>query len=588
MAGPQILGGGGDKGPAAIQAGIASIQQLGQFLEQRRQFDEEQTRLKRQATATWGLQFLQELKKGTRANSYKDLCVSLPGPVSYILQMALDIDEPTAMSYLTAIGNSPYNAEERFFNALTIRANFGGTKEEDTAAYVKKDTDDINTKAAASKETPAGERVEPVVEPVKVEPVKVAPTIVPKGMEPGQLDPTGVLNQLKTELYHAVKQQEKEGFAVGLGGILPTKRVVDKYKTENPTYIKAIAKWESENMSSFLLDVEKGRWEPGMIGSQPRPSAAVPSEAMGKIPTPKERRAEAARELKMKTVTGTAKAPSPKLNISMTDYINAFMDDEGPGQVAVKGRKFKSELTSAMNDSMIKTVAGQKILVDDAAWILNDPGIMRGMAILQNAPSVYATDMAGEGKNPASKYALAKAFVDFQRSLVGFQRDQLSLAREGLQGQKDEVELTMAGITLAGVQSGMLATPALAPQLDLLMVKENEAIQKMDAAKAKNDQATAESYRAEANRWRRQRALVMEKIAEAAAGSETDAAKEWGRVAKTVLRYEPATVLGLQFTRFLRRYQAGSIVEGAVEGDVATAKPTITQGGQDFEQAKGL
>jgi hypothetical protein len=582
MAGPQILGGAQNQGAASLQQGIASIQALGQFLEQRRQFESEQERLNRNEKANWLWKVTGELVKGSDGQSIKDVAKSNPQLLSLLFQQGMGIDEGTAMPMITAWANTPYNADELFASAHTMLNRWGSGELE--APVAAKEQTDAQIKAA---QVSLGVGTTPGETPPSATPAAVPPVeaVVPKGMEPGQLDPSGVLNELKKELYQVEKEQEKAGFAVGVQGVLPTIRVVDKFKTENPTYADAIEKWKQNDMTAFLRDVEAGRWEPGMAQTGPRPSSAAPGDRIQRERLQQQEAKSAAIELKMKPVVVTAKAPE-KSNVepTMMDYLSSIEDEEGPGQVKVKQTRLEKALTPQLAANMEASPQGQKALVENAMAVLNDPMLARTMALQQNAPAVYGIDLEASGSTKKSKLDITKAMLELEKLGLEVEKARIALAREGIAGADDQNKLILSSAVVSMLQDGTIVPPAVAEQASRLLTEMEDARKSYETAKAKGDKTTTNSALAAYNRLRTQWAGMMTSVSKAMKNTDSPNAQKYAKLLDSTLTLEPTRALGFLWKQGVGKW---NLVEKGTT-TTTTKAAEIPKDEADFEKALGF
>lgn len=555
---------------AQLQQGLASLQQLGQFLEQKRQFEEDQARLNRVQDANWSWNALQELVKTTDAGSLKDVAAKYPGMLSIIMQKGMGVDSQEAMSWITAMASSPYNAEELFNHARTM-INRYGSGEVSGADAIKTQTDQfLKVNAPAPGEKPA-EAPKPSVPAPVAGPAPSKPPLVPVVPKPAEIQKAPVEGTAGTPELPLFEQFKNE-----VRGILSKPNTMedrinalkilagtDRYKSDPDVQEFARSGIVPFIQNPGVSTVPATKAAPSTLP----PPVALPTPAqVQEMVIPTQRQGPTG-----KTTPARAAAPvSPEVDTSLTDLMQAISSGS-QAQTVVKRKKLERVLSPVVAAQMEANPEGVSTLVENAVAILNDPNLARGMALAQNAPAVLASEQ--KTQNPA---AMAKALLDLQKAGYDTETARLNMIKAGLTAKKDQLDAVMAGITLSMIQGGMLP-PDLQRNLVDLTGKSAAEFELANKAKAANDKAGTDIHLKAHNDIEKQINSMLLAYKNALGKQDTPEARKLQALVDAELQYQSGgRALGFLWQR---AFSAGKFVQGSAGGEVQTAKPPEMTGG---------
>jgi len=615
MAQPQLLP-QANQGMASISQGIASIQQLGQFLEQKRQFDEDQQRLNNLQTANWGAKMIDELIKSTKAGSIKDVARDYPELLSLVMQKGLNISAGEVMPMITELVNSPYNADESFNFFRSIYHEYGAG-EADGPTLVKKSLAKLQqTKAAAIATSAAATSAIPESSATTVTPGSTRTTA-----QAETVDPNLVIKDIKRKLYDVYQAAQMElGKKVTISADLFA--VLADAEKANPTVSDAIKSFRVSEMDNFLADVKAGKWTPPIqeakteqtaIASPVLPETDIPTlrrfaEKLGadkfKVPIAQvqektlldlpENNSNTWRQFvkdegisptvipplvtpSLSTQVGnkekgvaTPSAEDQGIKVAFNDFVSSM--GKGAGAQKKAAMFLQKQLTPVMAKQMQSNPEGIKQLVSAASALLNNPTVARGMALMQNAPSVYATDLEATGNTVQSKMALAKGMLDLEKLGLDVELKRAELIGQGITNQNRQNEYIMSSITIAAIESGVVVPPALYPQFKDLADRADYALKARDAAQAKNQPGLMDTANAEYNKANRAWKEAMLALTKALKTQDSDVAKRLAATLEDTMKFVSGRV-------FLGIFNASNVSKGQFvaekSGGTVGGTPTV-------------
>jgi len=492
---PNVLPQAQGSGFASIQQGLAAVQQLGQFLEQKRQFEEDQARLNRVQDANWSWNMMLEVAKTTDAQSLKDVAAKYPSMLSMILQKGMGVDEATAMPWVTALANAPYNALESFNYAHTILNRHGSGEAEgkdilsQSVAEMTKATQTMNPTTTAG-----GTQKGPATAPL---PQRATLSMTPLKKTEGVPAEDPALTEFKSKVFSLASNVKDAKFGMDAQQRSELDRLVGEYRTKSPQ----VEEFVNKDMSAFIGTAmgAKGtlasdQLSAGKTVAQP-PSPNFPpymqpsgSEAASQFLRPKE----------TPSPTEEGAAPSPaqpqrpvtatEVSAPMDDFLASITDGEARGQVVLKQKRLEKVLTPIVAAQLEASPGGIDSLIQNANAIISDPQNARAMALSQNAPSVYATDLAGSGSTTMSRLELATKLKQFEKLGLEVEKAKIDLAKAGIEGNDAQAKAIASGVMASMIQSGLVPPPEAATQMnalsdDLVVLREKYNTAKDDSTK---------------------------------------------------------------------------------------------------------
>ena len=282
-------------------------------------------------------------------------------------------------------------------------------------------------------------------------------------------------------------------------------------------------------MQEFLSDVESGRWDPSMAQASAlrTKSGAVASGISRETEASAKEKPGPAKELTMEPIT--VEATADPLRPALREYI-AALNEGGVGRMTVKAKKLEKPLTLYMIDEMEKRPEGIEELRQNANWILNDPGVLRSMAMQQNAASVYATDLEARGETVKSQMDQQKAMLELQKLGYDVQKAMYDAIKAGASSQREAQELVLATVLNETLASGAFVHPELATQRQKVIDLLEDALKRAEAARAKGDKSALDTALADVQKWQKANELMTKSVVEAMKASGNPIAQRYAKL----------------------------------------------------------
>jgi hypothetical protein len=529
---------------------------------------------------------IEEITKTTDTKSPKEVAKKFPKLMSLLFEQGMGIPESTAMPMITAWADSPLNADEDFNFSHTMINRFGmgevtGTQAaEEATSYFQKATAAMTppetgtTEAAAQNPPTPSPPATPVV--TKVE--------TPKTGTPN----LNLLGQYKNEVRGLVG--ENTAYQVRYGEfpknnpfpITQALALAGSAKYKNDPEVQALAKDAlsgNSPLKQFIADAGPASF--AATKDLPSEGTGIPPEA---APTPEAKQAGIdylTRPVTSKPPyttkpTPAAKPASPEVTSTMDDLLSSVMQSQGAGQVALKKRKFEKAMTLDLAAQMQSNPEGIKLLVDRSEAMLNDPGTIQAMALIQNAPAVYESNLRSSGAGMGSKLDIANKLLDLGIKQLTLKTAELNFRKAGIEGQLDQYKLMQATVLMKMLESGTVVLPEVASQVMKVQDEYMKAGDEAEKAKAANKPGEMDTALKVKDQKKKQYATMMLAAANSVGAMNTPQAKAMQKLLESSSKWEPSWFLFIK-----RGLAAGNIVE--TQTGVADTKPTMTSAGAAFD-----